>query len=545
MPTPICNHPEWINGCFSCRWWYEDSEKGRSFRMRFAPVNSTFPSKMVTVERVPTTTCLHLGTLTGEQVQCGSCLGTRIKLNKCYLHDSSCTVAKELPGIDCCAVCPDRQTQQPGFKIGRRHLLFHVYPVAGNGVWQSNVNELTQRWSMFTGRKIVSIMTHTPGTRHKLDTPNTVRRRLPPGCEVIELPNVTSLGEVVSWEPLCDKLLENAQDNDAMFYCHAKGVTREITLNTPCQEWTRLLWEFNLDYWHLVENQLSHGKHVCGAFLQDGMMVLSPAHPGMVCKWHYSGTFYWIMVGEFRERYMRTPIFPDPWGVEVWPGLAFERDKAGRIGPMQCGEIYKMYEPALWNSSILPAVAKWKTRNKPKPASNYVLDGNVSLSIIVPTSNKPGLARALESVSSQMLPGDELIVKRDATGDWGHTPRNLAMQEATGTHLMFMDDDDIYLPGALDRVRARLSVNPDKPHIFAMRNGLNGMVLPNPQGGLRCGNVSTQMIVVPNNKERLGTWGHRYVGDWDFISSTVAKYPPESLIWCPEVIAVWRAGDEK
>lgn len=61
------------------------------------------PAPPVTAPRA----CKHLGRVTGETHLCGTCAGkVKIKVRSCALH-TKCTTAKELPGIACCATCPD------------------------------------------------------------------------------------------------------------------------------------------------------------------------------------------------------------------------------------------------------------------------------------------------------------------------------------------------------------------------------------------------------------------------------------------------------
>jgi len=56
------------------------------------------------------------------------------------------------------------------------------------------------------------------------------------------------------------------------------------------------------------------------------------------------------------------------------------------------------------------------------------------------------------------------------------------------------------------------------------------------------GNVSTQMIVLPAGG-RWGRWERRYGGDFDFLTSTLARWPAGALVWREEVIAhVWPNG---
>jgi glycosyltransferase involved in cell wall biosynthesis len=161
------------------------------------------------------------------------------------------------------------------------------------------------------------------------------------------------------------------------------------------------------------------------------------------------------------------------------------------------------------------------------------------LSVIIPTVGRPCLARAVESVTTQLLPGDELIVKHDATGDWAATPRTEAMWQAVGDYLLFLDDDDVYQPGALRIVRAALAENPDRVHIFRvwLREHQRTIWI---EPEVKESNVTTQGIVVPNKPDQLGRWGTRYEGDYDFLVSTLERHS-EPPVWHPEVIATWRA----
>ena len=76
-----------------------------------------------------------------------------------------------------------------------------------------------------------------------------------------------------------------------------------------------------------------------------------------------------------------------------------------------------------------------------------------TFSIVVATSGRPTLNRTLSSIAPQLEPGDEIIVVCDDTGDAGDTARMDAMPRATGSHLTFIDDDDVYAPDALEKMR--------------------------------------------------------------------------------------------
>jgi len=160
----------------------------------------------------------------------------------------------------------------------------------------------------------------------------------------------------------------------------------------------------------------------------------------------------------------------------------------------------------------------------------------VRLSIIVASSGRSTLPRTVESIVTQMLPGDELLVDVNDDAPWGHTARNRLMPRAEGDFLLFIDDDDIYLPGAFEIVRAAVADEPDRVHMFKMRYA-DGQELWRTQT-VECGNVSTQMVVAPNPPGQLGHWGDRYEGDFDFIESS-CRQQGEPL-WHEDVIALVR-----
>ena len=143
-----------------------------------------------------------------------------------------------------------------------------------------------------------------------------------------------------------------------------------------------------------------------------------------------------------------------------------------------------------------------------------------TFSIIVGTAGRKTLMRTLRSITSQLEPGDELFVIRDDSGDAGDTPRNQTMHRAAGSHLLFMDDDDVYLPGALAKMRRFADDNPGRIVIFRMEYTTGPKRWRVPE--LRNRNVSTQNFLVPNVPGKLGVWEHRGTvhGDYTFIEET-------------------------
>jgi glycosyltransferase involved in cell wall biosynthesis len=191
------------------------------------------------------------------------------------------------------------------------------------------------------------------------------------------------------------------------------------------------------------------------------------------------------------------------------------------------------------------------------------------LSVVVPTSGRPSLYETLVSVLRAGLAlQDEVIVVGDGpqpeareicdflrkrfpkltymelqsrANNFGHEPSNHGYRAAVGTHILRMDDDDTYVPGALGAVRRAAAANPDRILIFQMRSAARRHlydVLWKEQT-IALGNVGTPMIVVPNLPGRIGSWGPVYCGDFDFLTATVAKHPDgeSGVVWCKEIIA--------
>jgi hypothetical protein len=160
----------------------------------------------------------------------------------------------------------------------------------------------------------------------------------------------------------------------------------------------------------------------------------------------------------------------------------------------------------------------------------------ITFSVIIPTSGRPSLIITLAALTSQLQHGDELLVLRDSTGDWGNTARNHALYRCAGTHLLFIDDDDRHTANALATIRDYVERNPDRVHVFAMRR-LHDHHTFVPALPLEEGHVGTPMICVPNQPSRLGRWSERYEGDFDFLTTTLALHDQPPIVH-PDVIAI-------
>jgi glycosyltransferase involved in cell wall biosynthesis len=124
-----------------------------------------------------------------------------------------------------------------------------------------------------------------------------------------------------------------------------------------------------------------------------------------------------------------------------------------------------------------------------------------TFSIIIPTFGRPTICNTIVSLRGQLRPGDEIIVEVDEppTGNWGAVPRDRGIARATGSHLLFMDDDDVYTSDALFLIRDRVALLPDALHMFQalwMNQGAAGQEKHN-KHEFSGGQCPTPTIIVP------------------------------------------------
>lgn len=177
----------------------------------------------------------------------------------------------------------------------------------------------------------------------------------------------------------------------------------------------------------------------------------------------------------------------------------------------------------------------------------------MTVSILVATLGRPTLERTLESITSQLRPGDQVIVigatqsigdraaKYGCTfvlanpgRDWGASERAVGIAHATGDYVSFMDDDDVYTPGARDAMEAAMTAHPGKPTIFRMQIARTGELLWR-EPVAKMGNMGTPMMFLPTAAAKRGRWGKRYGNDFEFWASM--QWPASDIVWSSDVIA--------
>jgi len=158
-----------------------------------------------------------------------------------------------------------------------------------------------------------------------------------------------------------------------------------------------------------------------------------------------------------------------------------------------------------------------------------------TFSVVLPTSGRRTLARALASVSPQLEAGDEVILVRydcSVQGDWA---RNSAVERAIASHLVFLDDDDEFVPDALARFRRFAIEHPGRIGLFRMQLPTGDLIWSEPV--FAYGQVGGPTMVIPNLPGKLGRWAQTEIGnDWAFVEETVRLQRTEP-VFRDEIVA--------
>jgi glycosyltransferase involved in cell wall biosynthesis len=165
-----------------------------------------------------------------------------------------------------------------------------------------------------------------------------------------------------------------------------------------------------------------------------------------------------------------------------------------------------------------------------------------TISFIVPTIGRPTLKKTLDSIET--WPGDEvLVIKHNPpSNNWGNAERQEGTNKAKGDYLAYIDDDDVYVPGAREIMHKAIEETAGCPILFRIKYP-SGRVLWEKKW-VKNGNVSTQMILVPNSPEMLYGWDQKH--SWaDFWFINRWKWPSKSIVWKKDITVLMGHNDEK
>jgi glycosyltransferase involved in cell wall biosynthesis len=171
------------------------------------------------------------------------------------------------------------------------------------------------------------------------------------------------------------------------------------------------------------------------------------------------------------------------------------------------------------------------------------------ISVVIPTLDRPTLKRAVRSAEG----ADEVIVVGDRVKPSAgqvrikarpraehRVPRaaelrNRGMSVATGDWIAFMDDDDVFAPGAIDTIRQAVTV--PALYLFRMTTHFAGVLWHHP--ALEINNVGTPMIVCPSRGWRPWPTEGYPSEDYGFADLNKDAWPG-GIIFREEIIAIVR-----
>lgn len=441
--------------------------------------------------------------------------------------------------------------------VGLRHLVYHVFPRKG-GVWRSNVNQLLERWPLFTGRKFVSVATcEKLVLSGQIDTVAEVRAALPADAEILPVKNDPQAREVAAWVPNWSRALAAAGPDDAVMYGHAKGVTRPP--GSPCHEWARVLYETNLDHWPLVADLLTRFP-VAGSFKKRNWYSGSTRLP-----FHYSGTFFWVRAGEMRRRTW-DHVTPDWWGEgpwggwsnEAWVGTAFKDDEAGTIfHEGSAGTPFNLHEPGPW-PEIRRRYAAWVAANPPArewspgwvpeppavpPPAPPTRVG--TLHVITPCTRPANLGRVAASLEPLRARFDlrwHVVHSRgDEPNRFGGPERNDAIERIRNGWLWFLDDDNAAHPRFADALASAVAANPNAAaFVFGQAHKDGSPRLP-ADPDARVGHIDTAQFVLSRAAVGSLRWPDVRTGDGLFWEAFRKANPGPAVVAVPDAVAVYNA----
>lgn len=141
-----------------------------------------------------------------------------------------------------------------------------------------------------------------------------------------------------------------------------------------------------------------------------------------------------------------------------------------------------------------------------------------------------------DAVRQLRVPCEKRFLTHGPTRDFGNQQRNLALSWVHGTHVTFMDDDDVYAPKAFLKIRkAIVQEGPSVPLMFRELAVWGELIWR--ERVIERGNTITQMMVVPYTRGAMPKWPRKQGGDVDFMQAIA---PADRWRWREEIICIAR-----
>jgi hypothetical protein len=227
----------------------------------------------------------------------------------------------------------------------KRNLIFFCYPhLCGN--WRRSVAHLRACWSVFSGRKLVTIAVDAC-----CDAAEYAALFFPPDAEITLVNNVRLMQETAHFRAMLDEI-QSTDPDECTTYAHAKGATHADPL-APSHQWCDAMAEATLYYPDLIKCALARAA-ICGAFRTDYGWEFDGYH-----NWHFAGTWYTFRHdATFDGSIDWRNIGPTFYGVEAWPGL-FPPDRSFCLF-FDHADTNRLYQPEFWRETIGPSLGYWR-----------------------------------------------------------------------------------------------------------------------------------------------------------------------------------------
>ncbi len=201
------------------------------------------------------------------------------------------------------------------------HLLYNVYPIASNRIWEDNLTELFKYIHIFNGQVRFAIKIDEKTIKQSANTwfNYFYSHHRTNKLDIWFSSNNAQLGETNHFR---ENLTELIKYDGNLFYAHTKGVRHD---KEPSK------FQKNIELWRntMYKECLSNPKEIdkilstyacAGAYKTTGIWSHLPA-------WIYNGNFWWVNLEKLRQKDWIT-IKQDRYGVEGYLGNIFKYDEA-------------------------------------------------------------------------------------------------------------------------------------------------------------------------------------------------------------------------
>lgn len=230
----------------------------------------------------------------------------------------------------------------------KRNLLFHLYPKK-DSIWSWHVDRLLEYRDVWNGRRIVTVVLDKD-----TESKGTVERALEGlNAEISFERNDPKLGETKLFIEMLGRL-RSVDPDEATFYAHAKGVTRNPKEVEGIRLWLKAMYVLNLESIAAVEWALARYGTV-------GCFRHAVKHGG--ASWCFAGTFFWLRHYDLFTRDWRR-IDQSIYGVEGYPGMHFRWDELCSWTPDNIGPD-KLYTGVVTDQKIQEWKSYWRSDMHP------------------------------------------------------------------------------------------------------------------------------------------------------------------------------------